>query len=127
MFEPIDTTKAPKAIGPYSQAVRVGQLVFCSGQIALNPETGLMIEGDASAQTNQVMKNLGAVLEAAGSSLSAVVKTTIFLQNLSDFERVNTVYSQWLKPPYPARATIEVSRLPREALVEIEAVAKVLS
>lgn len=123
----VSTPDAPKAIGPYSQAVRVGQLVFCSGQIPLDPHSGEMVGGsDVEAQTRQVMRNLGAVLAAAGSSFEQVAKTTIFLTDLGDFARVNQVYGSFFEGVLPpARATVQVSALPRGAKVEIEAIALV--
>lgn len=123
----IATSQAPAAIGPYSQAVRAGNLLFLSGQIPLNPETGEMVGDSAAAQTKQVMANLAAVLEAAGGSLSSLVKTTIFLQNLDDFGSVNEVYGAHFPDAPPARATVEVSRLPKGALVEVEGVAVLTS
>lgn len=121
----VSTERAPAAIGPYSQAIVAGELVFCSGQIALDPATGEMVgAGDVRAQTERVLQNLAAVLEAAGSSLARVVKTTIFLADLQDFGHVNEVYGRhFASEPRPARATVEVAGLPRGALVEIEAVA----
>jgi 2-iminobutanoate/2-iminopropanoate deaminase len=122
----VSTPAAPAAIGPYSQAVRVGNLVFCSGQIALDPKSGQLVgDGDVVAQTRQVMANLGAVLEAAGTQLSRVVKTTIFLIDMGDFSAVNQVYGDSFASAPPARATVEVRRLPRDARVEIEAIAVV--
>lgn len=122
----VATARAPAAIGPYSQAVRVGNLVFCSGQIALDPKSGQMVAPeDVVAQTRQVLANLKAVLEAAGSGLAQVVKTTIFLVDLGDFTAVNQVYGESFPSAPPARATVEVSRLPRDARVEIEAIAVV--
>ena len=122
----VSTAAAPAAIGPYSQAVRVGNLVFCSGQIALDPKSGQLIAaGDVVAQTRQVLANLKAVLEAAGSGMAQVVKTTIFLVDLGDFTAVNQVYGESFPSAPPARATVEVSRLPRDARVEIEAIAVV--
>jgi 2-iminobutanoate/2-iminopropanoate deaminase len=122
----VATAAAPAAIGPYSQAVRVGNLVFCSGQIALDPKSGQMVaEGDVVAQTRQVMANLTAVLEAAGATLAQVAKTTIFLVDLGDFTAVNQVYGESFPSAPPARATVQVSRLPRDARVEIEAIAVV--
>jgi 2-iminobutanoate/2-iminopropanoate deaminase len=122
----VSTPAAPAAIGPYSQAVRVGDLVFCSGQIALDPKSGQMVGGgDVVAETRQVMANLSAVLEAAGSRLARVVKTTIFLVDLGDFTAVNEVYAESFPSAPPARATVQVSRLPRDARVEIEAIAVV--
>jgi 2-iminobutanoate/2-iminopropanoate deaminase len=122
----VSTAAAPAAIGPYSQAVRVGNLVFCSGQIALDPESGqLVAPDDVVAQTRRVMANLAAVLEAAGATLGQVVKTTIFLVDLGDFTAVNQVYGESFPSAPPARATVQVSRLPRDARVEIEAIAVV--
>ncbi|MSP24870.1 MAG: RidA family protein [Myxococcales bacterium] len=120
----IHTDRAPRAIGPYSQAIKAGALVFCSGQIALDPMTGQLVDGDVEAQARQVMSNLGAVLEAAGASFGDVVKTTIFLANLADFQKVNAIYAEYFPDPPPARATVEVSGLPRGALVEIDAIAQ---
>lgn len=120
----VSTGAAPRAIGPYSQAVAAGGLVFCSGQIAFDPATGEMIgAGDVRAQARQVMKNLGAVLEAAGTSFAGVVKTTIFLADLADFGAVNEIYGAHFPSDPPARATVQVAGLPRGALVEIDAVA----
>jgi 2-iminobutanoate/2-iminopropanoate deaminase len=119
----IQTDQAPKAIGPYSQAIRAGDFVFCSGQIPLDPRSGEMVSGGIAAQTRQVMNNLAAVLKAAGCDFSTVVKTTIFLADLKDFSTVNEVYGEYFKEDPPARATIQVAALPRGSLVEIEAVA----
>jgi 2-iminobutanoate/2-iminopropanoate deaminase len=119
----IATERAPRAIGPYSQAVAHNGLLYLSGQIALDPATGLLIEGDAAAQTERVLENLKAVLEAAGSSLGRVLKTTVYLKDLGEFVRMNEVYGRYFPENPPARATVEVARLPREARVEIEAVA----
>lgn len=121
----IATEKAPGAIGPYSQAIRAGNLVFCSGQIALDPATGELVDGDVSAQTRQVMDNLAAVLAAAGSSLARVVKTTIYLADMNDFQVVNGVYGERFSADPPARATVEVSRLPKDVAVEIDVIALV--
>ena len=123
MREAIATDAAPRAIGPYSQAIRAGDFLFLSGQIPLDPITGQMVDGDAAAQTEQVMKNLAAVLAAADSSLDAVVRCTIFLASLDDFAVVNDVYGRFFSPPAPARATVQVARLPRDARVEIDAIA----
>jgi 2-iminobutanoate/2-iminopropanoate deaminase len=123
----IQTASAPAAIGPYSQAIRAGGLLFCSGQIALDPATGALVEGDVAAQTERVMANLRAVLEAAGADLSAVVKTTIYLADLGDFAEVNRIYGTFFAATPPARATIQVSALPLGARVEIEAIASVAS
>lgn len=119
----IHTPDAPAAIGPYSQAVRAGNLLFLSGQIPLDPTTGKMIEGGIAAQTRQVMLNLQAVLQAAGESTDAVVKTTIYLTDMGDFQAVNEIYSQYFNAPFPARATVQVTDLPRGAQVEIDAIA----
>ncbi|MGQ9816111.1 MAG: RidA family protein [Candidatus Roseilinea sp.] len=119
----IHTDSAPKAIGPYSQAISLDNLVFCSGQIPIDPATGNLIEGDVSAQTQRVLQNLSAVLEAAGSDLQHVVKTTVFLQSMNDFAAMNAVYASWFTTTPPARSTIEVAKLPKGALVEIEAIA----
>jgi 2-iminobutanoate/2-iminopropanoate deaminase len=123
MKDEISTKEAPAAIGPYSQAVRAGSLVFLSGQVALDPTTGQLINGDVVAQTEQVMKNLSAVLAAAGCGFAEVVRTTIYLVDMADFARVNDAYGRFLQPPYPARATVQVSALPRGARVEIDAIA----
>lgn len=119
----VQTDRAPAAIGPYSQAIQAGGLVFCSGQIALVPGTGEMVSGDVEAQTRQVLDNLNEVLAAAGSSWNGVVKTTIYLSDLGDFQRVNAIYAERFGEVAPARACVEVSRLPKDALVEIDAVA----
>lgn len=122
----VHTDAAPKAIGPYSQAIVLGDLVFCSGQIPLDPATGAMIEGDVAAETERVMQNLHAVLAAAGSSLAKVVKTTIFLTDLGDFAVVNEIYGRYVGTDAPpARATVQVAALPRGARVEVEAIAHV--
>lgn len=119
----ITTDRAPRAIGPYSQAVRVGDLVFCSGQIPVDPATGELVEGGIQAQTAQVIKNLGEVLSAAGASWNDVVKTTIYLTDLADFAVVNQVYGAAVGGVLPARATVQVAALPKGAAIEIEAVA----
>lgn len=119
----IATEKAPRAIGPYSQAVAYNGLLYLSGQIPLDPATGQLIEGDIAAQTERVLENLKAVLEAAGSSLGRVLKTTVYLKDLGEFAKMNEVYGRYFPENPPARATVEVARLPREARVEIEAVA----
>ena len=123
----IHTDSAPAAIGPYSQAIRAGDCVFCSGQIGLDPDGGTMGEGGVEAQTRQVLDNLGAVLHAAGLDWANVVKTTIFLSDLGDFQRVNAIYANRFGEVAPARATVEVSGLPIGALVEIDAIAHVES
>ena len=119
----ISSPDAPKAIGPYSPAVRSGQLLFVSGQIPLDPATGRMIDGDVAVQTRRVMDNLGAVLRSAGLSFGQIVRTTIFLADLEDFAKVNEIYGSYFSEPYPARATVQVARLPRDASVEIDAIA----
>lgn len=119
----ISTDKAPAAVGPYSQAVRVGEFVFTAGQVAIDPTTGKLIKGGIEEQTRQVFENLTAVLEAAGSSLDRVVKTTVFLKNIDDFKAMNEVYAQFFPTQPPARSTVAVGDLALGALVEIEAVA----
>jgi 2-iminobutanoate/2-iminopropanoate deaminase len=119
----VSTDNAPKAIGPYSQAVSANGLIFCSGQIALDPKSGTIVGTTAAEQASQVMKNLAAVLEAGGSTLSQVVKTTIFLKNMADFAAVNEIYAKAMGDHRPARATIEAARLPKDALVEIDCIA----
>jgi 2-iminobutanoate/2-iminopropanoate deaminase len=123
--EVISTDKAPAAVGPYSQAVRVGDFVFAAGQLAIDPAMGKLIEGDVAIQTRQVLTNLSAVLEAAGSSLDRVVKTTVFLKDMGQFKAMNAVYGEFLHSDPPARSTVEVAALPLGALVEIEAIAVV--
>jgi reactive intermediate/imine deaminase len=123
MKQAISTKDAPGAIGPYSQAIRHGQLVFLSGQIPLDPATGQLVEGDIAAQTRRVMDNLGAVLSAAGCTFADVTRTTIYLVDLGNFATVNEAYGKYFQAPYPARATVQVSALPKGAQVEIDAVA----
>ncbi len=123
MRETVETKNAPSPIGPYSQAIRANGFLFVSGQIPIDPATGAIVSGGIEQQTRQVMKNLAAILDAAGSGLAKVVKTTIFLTNLDDFARLNQVYGEFLGETRPARATVQVTRLPKEVLVEIEAVA----
>ncbi len=120
----IHTDAAPEAIGPYSQAVAVGRWVFASGQIPIDPATGDIVHGDVALQTDRVMRNLAAALEAAGASLSTVVKTTVFLASLEDFERMNEVYGKHFGDHRPARATVEVGRLPKDVAVEIDCIAR---
>jgi 2-iminobutanoate/2-iminopropanoate deaminase len=119
----IATSGAPGAIGPYSQAVAFNNLVFCSGQIALDPATGKIVDGGVTEQTEQVIRNLSAVLEAAGTSLANVMKTTVFLKSMDDFAAMNAVYSSYFQESAPARSTVEAARLPRDVRVEIEAIA----
>jgi 2-iminobutanoate/2-iminopropanoate deaminase len=118
----IQTEAAPQAIGPYSQAIRAGGFVFASGQIPIDPATGQFVEGGIAEQTEQVLRNLSAVLEAAGSGLAKVVKTTVFLADMSEFAAMNEVYGRFFVDLPPARATVEAARLPRDARVEIEAI-----
>ncbi len=123
----ISTTQAPEAIGPYSQAVRVGELVFTSGQVALDPATGALVAGEIREQTMRVLDNLAAVLEADGLTLADVVKTTVYLKDMGDFVAMNEIYAGYLAPEgvvAPARSTVEVARLPKDALVEIEVIAR---
>jgi 2-iminobutanoate/2-iminopropanoate deaminase len=119
----VSSPDAPKAIGPYSQAVRAGQLLFVSGQVPLDPATGQIVAGDIAAQTRRVFDNLGAVLKAGGRSFADVVRTTVFLADMNDFAAVNDVYGTYFSEPYPARATVQVARLPKDARVEIDLIA----
>ena len=123
MKQEVKTEKAPKAIGPYSQAIIAGGFVFASGQIPLVPATGELNTGTTADQTRQVLQNLSAVLEAAGSSLADVVKATVYLKDMNDFAQMNAVYGEFFKPPFPARAAVEVARLPKDVKVEVEAIA----
>ncbi|HWQ36231.1 MAG TPA: RidA family protein [Blastocatellia bacterium] len=123
IMQSIHTDSAPKAIGPYSQAIKANGLIFASGQIPLDPETMQMVEGNVRAQTERVLKNMEQVLAAAGSSLQKVVKTTVFLADLNDFAAMNEVYSQFFGETRPARSTVQVARLPRDARVEIDVIA----
>lgn len=123
MKEAIQTANAPSAIGPYSQAVLAGKMLFISGQIPLHPQTGVLEDGDAAQQTRRVMENLQAVLQVAGGNFSHVVKTTVFLRDMADFAQMNEIYASFLTAPFPARATVQVSRLPRDVAVEIDAIA----
>ena len=123
MREVIATNDGPKAIGPYSQAIKANGLVFLSGQIALDPATQQLISGDVAAQTERVLQNLAGILKAAGSSQQQVVKTTVFLKNMSDFAAMNEVYGRHFTEAPPARSTVEVARLPKDVLVEIDVIA----
>lgn len=123
MKEIISTENAPGAIGPYSQAVKVGEMIFCSGQIPIDVATGEFVSNDVGEQAHQVLKNLTAVLEAAGSSLNGVVKTTVFLADMNDFGIVNEIYAEYFGDNKPARATVQAARLPRDAKVEIDCIA----
>jgi len=124
----VETASAPKAIGPYSQAIKAsgsGRLVFVSGQIPLDPKSGVLVEGGIEAQTRRVLDNLKAIVEASGGSLKTVVKTTIFLKDMNDFQKVNEIYASYFTQPFPARATVEVSRLPKDVAVEIDCIVEV--
>lgn len=121
--EVISTEGAPKAIGPYSQAIRAGGLIFTSGQVAIDPATQQVIAGDVAAQTDRVLKNLAAILQASGSTFDKVVRCTVFLKNMGDFAAMNEVYGRYFKDAPPARSTVEVARLPKDVLVEIDAIA----
>ena len=123
MREVIATAQAPQAIGPYSQAIRAQGLILTSGQIAIDPATQQVIAGDVGAQTDRVLKNLAAVLQASGSTLGKVLRCTVFLKNMGDFAAMNEVYGRYFKQAPPARSTVEVSRLPKDVLVEIDVIA----
>ncbi len=123
MKEVVATSGAPKAIGPYSQAIRANGFVFCSGQIALDPATNQLIPGDVVAQTERVLNNLTAVLQQAGSSLDKAVKTTVFLKSMGDFAAMNETYAKFFTSNPPARSTVEAARLPKDVLVEIDVIA----
>lgn len=121
--EAVSTTAAPAAIGPYSQAIKAPPFLFVSGQIPIDPATGAMIDGDIAAQTRRVIQNIIGILEAAGASLDRVVRTTVYLADMNDFAAMNDVYATFFKPPAPARATVQAARLPKDARVEIDAIA----
>ncbi len=123
MREVIATEQAPKAIGPYSQAIRAAGLIFTSGQVAIDPATQQVVAGDVSAQTERVLKNVDAILREAGSGLEKVVRCTVFLKNMGDFAAMNEVYGRYFKQAPPARSTVEVARLPKDVQVEIDAIA----
>jgi len=123
MREVIATSEAPTAIGPYSQAIRAAGLIFTSGQVAIDPATQQVVAGDIAAQTDRVLRNLAAILAASGSSLGKVVRCTVFLKNMGDFAAMNEVYGRHFKEAPPARSTVEVARLPKDVLVEIDAIA----
>jgi len=125
MRNAVSTASAPAAIGPYSQAVRTESLLFVSGQIALDPASGTMVEGGVAVQTHRVLRNLAAILEAAGSSLDRVLRTTVFLADMNDFAAMNEVYGTYFSTPAPARSTIQAARLPRDARVKIDVIAAV--
>ena len=121
--EAVSTDAAPRAIGPYSQAIRAGSMLFVSGQIPLDPATGAMVDGDIAAQTHRVFANLKAILDAAGASFDHVVRTTVYLADMNDFATVNEIYGTYFSSPAPARATVQAARLPKDARVEIDLIA----
>lgn len=121
--QPISTDQAPKALGPYSAGIRLGSLVFTAGQLGIIPATGDLAPGGIEAETRQALDNIQAILLVAGTSMSQVVKTTVFLRDMSDFTRMNTIYADYFSPPFPARSTIQVAALPKGGAVEIEAIA----
>jgi 2-iminobutanoate/2-iminopropanoate deaminase len=123
MREVVSTKDAPQAIGPYSQAVKANGFVFVSGQVAFDPATQQIIEGDITAQTDRVLQNLSAILQAAGSGMNKVVRCGVFLKSMNDFVAMNQVYGKYFSSPYPARTTVEASRLPKDVLVEIDVIA----
>ena len=121
----VSTESAPKAIGPYSQAIRAGSMLFLSGQIPLDPSTGQLVEGDIAEQTHRVFKNLSAILDAAGASFEQVVRTTVYLADMNDFAAMNAVYGTYFTSPAPARSTVQAARLPKDARIEIDLIAGV--
>jgi 2-iminobutanoate/2-iminopropanoate deaminase len=123
MRQAVSTQSAPAAIGPYSQAVRAGNLLFVSGQVPIDPATGNLVPGDIAAQTRRVFQNIGEILKAAGTSFDAVVRTTVYLMDMNDFAAMNEVYATFFTAPAPARATVQVARLPKDARVEIDVIA----
>jgi 2-iminobutanoate/2-iminopropanoate deaminase len=123
MREAVSSPSAPKAIGPYSQAVRAGNLLFVSGQVPIDPATGNLVDGDIATQTHRVFRNIGEILKAAGTSFDAVVRSTVYLQDMNDFAKMNEVYGTYFSSPAPARATVQVARLPKDAKVEIDVIA----
>jgi len=123
MRQAVSTSSAPKAIGPYSQAIRAGSLLFVSGQVPIDPATGNLVEGDIAAQTRRVFDNIGAILEAAGASFDHVVRTTVYLADMNDFAAMNEVYGTYFSSPAPARATVQAARLPKDARIEIDVIA----
>ena len=125
IMKQVITDKAPQAIGPYSQAIVTGGMVYASGQIAINPETGDIVEGGIEAQAHQVLKNVSNILAAAGSSMNRVVKTTVFMADMADFATVNNIYTTYFSEPYPARSAVAVKSLPKNVLIEIEVVAEI--
>ena len=123
MRQAVSTPSAPQAIGPYSQAIKAGSLLFVSGQVPIDPATGGVIEGDIAAQTHRVFQNIGEILKAGGASFDHVVRTTVFLADMNDFAAMNAVYATYFSTPAPARATVQVSRLPKDARIEIDVIA----
>ena len=123
MRQAVSTPSAPKAIGPYSQAIRAGSLLFVSGQVPIDPATGQIVNGDIAAQTHRVFQNIGEILKAGGASFDHVVRTTVFLADMNDFAAMNEAYATYFTAPAPARATVQVSRLPKDARVEIDVIA----
>jgi 2-iminobutanoate/2-iminopropanoate deaminase len=123
VIDSVATEHAPKAVGPYSQAIKANGFLFLSGQIALDPRTQQLVQGDVATQTERVLENLKAVVEAAGSTLARVVKTTVFLADMNDFAKMNEVYARYFAAPLPARSTVQVARLPRDSRVEIDLIA----
>jgi 2-iminobutanoate/2-iminopropanoate deaminase len=123
MREAVSSPSAQKAIGPYSQAIKAGTLLFVSGQVPIDPATGNLVDGDIATQTHRVFKNIGEILKAAGTSFDAVVRSTVYLQDMNDFAKMNEVYATYFSSPAPARATVQVSRLPKDAKVEIDVIA----
>jgi 2-iminobutanoate/2-iminopropanoate deaminase len=121
--EVLTTKNAPEAIGPYSQAIKVGGLIYTSGQIPIDPATGQIVQGGIEAQTKQVLENLNAILVNAGSTFKNVIKSTVFVKDMNDFTTINNIYGQYFKEPYPARSLVEVARLPKDVLIEIEVIA----
>ena len=123
MRQAVSTPSAPKAIGPYSQAIRAGSLLFVSGQVPIDPATGQIVGGDIASQTHRVFQNIGEILKAGGASFDHVVRTTVFLADMNDFSAMNEAYATYFTAPAPARATVQVSRLPKDARVEIDVIA----
>ena len=123
MKQAISTANAPAALGPYSQAIQVGNMLFLSGQVPIDPATGAVVEGGIQEQARQSLSNLKAILNEAGTNMGAVVKTTVFLKNMDDFAAMNEVYAQFFQQPYPARSAVQVAKLPKDVLVEVEAIA----
>ncbi len=125
MRQAVSTPSAPQAIGPYSQGIRAGSLLFVSGQVPIDPATGNIVDGDIAAQTHRVLQNIGEILKAGGASFDHVVRTTVFLADMNDFAAMNAVYATYFNAPAPARATVQVSRLPKDARVEIDVIASI--